>query len=57
MTNTDKMDDDNFFEIARNIGYDSNNLNEFSMYKTRISEMDLWDRAKILFFGKTWEQY
>lgn len=57
MTKIDKTDDDTVVEIARNMGYDSNDFNELYMYKTKISKMDLWEKSKILFFGKKWEQY
>ncbi len=57
MTNIDKLDDDMVLEIAQNMGYDSKKSKELKKYKTQISEMDLWDISKILFFGRTWEQY
>jgi hypothetical protein len=57
MTILDKLDDDKLLEIARNIGYDVKKSTELTKYKTQISKMDPWDISKILFFGKTWEQY
>jgi hypothetical protein len=57
MTNIDKMDDNIVLEIARRMGYTTKNLQELKKYKAQISEMDVWDISKILFFGSTWEQY
>jgi hypothetical protein len=57
MTNIGNEDDDKVFEVAQNMGYDPKKSKELEKYKTQISEMDLWDISKILFFGKTWEQY
>ena len=57
MLNVDKMDDDIVLEIAQKMGYATKNLEELRKYKTEISEMDSWDVSKILFFGRTWEQY
>jgi hypothetical protein len=57
MTNIDKMDNDKILEIAQNMGFSTKNLEELKKFKTQISEMDIWDISKILFFGRTWEQY
>lgn len=57
MTNIDKFGDDKLLEIARNMGYDVTKSTELKNCKTQISKMDPWDISKILFFGKTWEQY
>ena len=51
MTNIDKLDSDKVLEIAQNMGYDPKKSKELKKYKTQISEMDLWDISKILFFG------
>jgi hypothetical protein len=57
MTNIDKVDDDKVLEVAKSLGYDPKKSKGIEEYKTRISELDLWDVSKILFFGRTWEQY
>jgi hypothetical protein len=44
-------------EIAHNMGYGEKNLKEFKRLKAKIFKMDIWDISKILFFGRTWEQY
>jgi hypothetical protein len=51
MTNIDKLGGDKVLEIARNMGYDPKKSKDLKKYKTQISEMDLWDISKILFFG------
>ncbi len=57
MTNTDKLNDEKLLEIAQNMGYDVKKSTDLANCKTQISKMDPWDISKILFFGKTWEQY
>ncbi len=57
MTKVDKMDDDVIVEVAKSLGYDPEKSTEIEKYKARISEMNLWDISKILFFGRTWKQY
>lgn len=57
MTKIDKLDDDKVLENAQNMGDDPKKSKEIKKYKTQISEMDLWDISKKLFFGRTWEQY
>lgn len=57
MTKIDKLDDDKVLENAQNMGDDPKKSKEIKKYKTQISEMDLWDMSKKLFFGRTWEQY
>ena len=57
MTELDKMDDDTIVRVAKSLGYDQEKSTEIEKYKTQISEMDQWDISKILFFGRTWEQY
>ena len=57
MTNMDKMDDDMIVEVAKSLGFDQEKPTEIERYKAQISEMDLWDISKILFFGRTWKQY
>jgi hypothetical protein len=57
MTNIDKLNDNKALEIAQKMGYPTKNLEEMKKLKSRISEMDIWDISKMLFFGRTWEQY
>lgn len=60
MTNIDEMDDDKILEIAQIMGYATKKLeglNDLKKYKAQISEMDIWDISKILFFGRTWERH
>ncbi len=57
MTNIDKLNDEKLLEIAQNMGCDVKKSAELKKYKTQISKMDPWDISKILFFGKTWDQY
>jgi hypothetical protein len=57
MTNIERMNDKKILEIAHNMGYGEKNLKEFKRLKAKIFKMDIWDISKILFFGRTWEQY
>ena len=57
MPKMDKMDDDMIVEVAKSLGFDQEKPTEIEEYKAQISEMDLWDISKILFFGRTWKQY
>jgi hypothetical protein len=57
MPKMDKMDDDMIVEVAKSLGFDQEKPTEIEKYKAQISEMDLWDISKILFFGRTWKQY
>jgi hypothetical protein len=51
MINIKNLDGGKVLEIAQNMGYDPKKSRELEKYKTEISEMDLWDISKILFFG------
>lgn len=51
------MSEDELLEIAQKMGYDQKNTEAFEEYKAQISSMDLWDRAKVLFFEDKWEKY
>lgn len=57
MIGVDRMDEDIVLEITRKMGYVVTSPEDQKKYKTLISKMDVWDISKILFFGKTWEQY
>jgi hypothetical protein len=51
MTTIDTLDPEKVIEIAQNMGYDPKRPAELNQYIDRISQMDLWDISKILFFG------
>jgi hypothetical protein len=51
MAAIDTLDYDKVIEVARNMGYDPKKPTELEQYIDKISEMDLWDISKILFFG------
>ncbi len=53
MTAIDKLDYEKVIEIAQNMGYDPKRPAELNQYIDRISQMDLWDISKILFFGNS----
>ena len=51
MTAIDKLDYEKVVEIAQIMGYDPKKPTELNQYINKISQMDLWDISKILFFG------
>ncbi|MCE5264948.1 MAG: hypothetical protein LLG97_15635 [Deltaproteobacteria bacterium] len=57
MTDVDRVDDDKVLEIANIMGYATKSGEELKKFRALIFEMDIWDISKILFFGRTWEQY
>lgn len=57
MTDMDRVDDEKVVEIANIMGYAAKNVEELKTFRALISEMDVWDISKILFFGRTWERY
>ena len=52
MNAIDTLDYHKVMEVAQNMGYDPTKPTELNKYISDISKMDLWDIAKILFFGK-----
>ena len=52
MISSDKLNYDTVLEVAQIIGYDPKEPKELNKYIDIISNMDLWDISKILFFKK-----
>lgn len=52
MNTLDTLEYDKVIEVARNMEYGPTKPIELNKYVGDISKMDLWDRSKILFFGK-----
>jgi hypothetical protein len=57
MSGIKKLDYDKVIEVARNMGYNSKYPKQLNKYIKKISEMDLWDISKILFFGEHYAKY